>query len=119
MIFKTNAPMTLMKIMRQFFCGNTLLGRKRHASSWERNWRPLFGYSVCLTWVLQMSTICWVVWINHPRAEKIIMALVETTSLWSMALGVMGISVVKSTTLSEPKPKTPKPSSKPNQTPNN
>lgn len=119
MIFKTKAPMTLMKIMRHFFCGSALERRKRHGSSWECNWRPLFGYSVCLTWVLQMSTICWVVWINHPRAEKIIMALVETTSLWSMVLGVMGISVVKSPNFTEKKSQTSKSSSKSNQTPNN
>ncbi len=116
MIFKTKAPMTLMKIMRHFFCGSALLRRKRHGSSWERNWRPLFGYSVCLTWVLQMSTICWVVWINHPRAEKIIMAFVETTSLWSMALGVMGISVVKSSNFTEKKTQTSKSAPKSNQT---
>ena len=32
-----------------------------------------------------------------PNAETIINALVETTSLWSVALGVLGIQVVKST----------------------
>lgn len=86
----------LISMMRRFFCANNSPRRKGKNASWENNWRPLFGYSICLTWVLQMGTICWVIWINHPKAEAIIMALVETTSLWSMALGVMGISVVKS-----------------------
>ena len=85
----------LIKMIRRFFCANNSPRRKGKNTAWERNWRPLFGYSVCFTWVLQMGTLCWVVWINHPRAEEIIMAFVETTSLWSMALGVMGISVVK------------------------
>lgn len=71
----------------------------------ERFWRPVFGYAVSLTWVLHMLTICYVVWSNNPRAPEIIMALVETTSLWSMALGVMGISVVQNTRKS---PSTPK-----------
>lgn len=92
---KSKMPMTTLKILRRFFCRKSLSKRKYTNSAWERNWRPLFGYSVCLTWVLQMGTLCWVVWINHPKAAEIIMALVETTSLWSMALGVMGISVVK------------------------
>lgn len=100
----SKAIATLIKIMRRFFYSAKHSSRKKNISAWERNWRPLFCYSVCLTWIMQMGTICWVVWINHPKAEEIIMALVETTSLWSMALGVMGISVVKSTTLSEKKP---------------
>lgn len=71
----------------------------------ERFWRPVFGYAVSLTWVLHMLTICYVVWSNNPRAPEIIMALVETTSLWSMALGVMGISVVQNARKSPPTPK--------------
>ena len=70
----------------------------------ERFWRPLFGYAVSVTWVLHMLTICRVVWEDNPRAPEIIMALVETTSLWSVALGVFGISVVKTSVVR----KTPK-----------
>ena len=66
-------------------------------SRFERWWRPLFGYAVSLTWVLHMLTLCRVVWEDNPRAPEIIMALVETTSLWSVALGVLGISVVRET----------------------
>ena len=60
-----------------------------------RFWRPAFGYSVALAWLLTMSTICYVVLADYPNASNIIEALVETTSLWSVALGVLGISVVK------------------------
>ena len=68
---------------------------KRQGDKFERYWRPLFGYIISLSWLMHMSTMCWVVWSSDPQAEKIIMAFVETTSLWSVALGVMGISVVK------------------------
>lgn len=60
-----------------------------------RFWRPAFGYSVALAWLLTMSTICYVVIKDYPNAADIIAALVETTSLWSVALGVLGVSVVK------------------------
>lgn len=61
-------------------------------------WRPAFGYSVALSWFLCISTICYVVVSDNPRSPEIIMALVETTSLWGIALGVLGISVVKTNT---------------------
>lgn len=60
-----------------------------------RFWRPAFGYSVAFAWLLTMSTICYVVIKDYPNAAEIIAALVETTSLWSVALGVLGVSVVK------------------------
>ena len=59
-------------------------------------WRPAFGYSVAIAWLLNMGTICYVVVAGKPNAPEIINAMVETTSLWSVALGVLGISVVKS-----------------------
>lgn len=62
-----------------------------------RFWRPAFGYSVALAWFMTMFTICYVIVTDKMNAEKIINALVETTSLWSVALGVLGIQVVRST----------------------
>ncbi len=59
-------------------------------------WRPAFGYSVALAWLLNMGTICFVVIAGRADAPEVINAMVETTSLWSVALGVLGISVVKS-----------------------
>ena len=83
----------LLSLLRRSFS----LKKLPLGSCFERFWRPLFGYAVSLTWVLHMLTICWVVWEDNPRAPEIIMALVDTTSLWSVALGVFGISVVKNT----------------------
>ncbi len=63
-----------------------------------RFWRPAFGYSVALAWFGMIGTICYVILSKYENAENIINALVETTSLWSVALGVLGIQVVKSGT---------------------
>lgn len=60
-----------------------------------RFWRPAFGYSVALAWLLMMLTICYTILTDSSHASEIIMALVETTSLWGIALGVLGLSVVK------------------------
>ena len=62
-----------------------------------RFWRPFFGYSVSLTWCAMMLTVCYVILSGKNNAAEIIMALVETTSLWCIALGVLGVSVVKRT----------------------
>ncbi len=60
-----------------------------------RFWRPAFGYSVAVAWLLTMSTICYVIIADYKNVTEIIMSLVETTSLWSIALGVLGVQVVK------------------------
>ncbi|MDR1026360.1 MAG: holin family protein [Lactobacillus sp.] len=60
-----------------------------------RFWRPFFGYSVSVAWLFTMLTICYCIIADGEHAPQIIMALVETTSLWGVALGVLGISVVK------------------------
>lgn len=69
-----------------------------------RFWRPAFGYSVALAWLLMMLTICYAVLRDAEHAVDIIAALVETTSLWGIALGVLGISVVKSNSDKTKKP---------------
>ena len=60
-----------------------------------RFWRPAFGYSVALAWLLTISTVCYVIIADYPNVTEIIASLVETTSLWSIALGVLGVEVVK------------------------
>lgn len=37
-----------------------------------RFWRPAFGYSVALAWLMNMGTICYVVISDNPRAPEII-----------------------------------------------
>lgn len=73
----------------------TIRQELRSEDKFVRFWRPAFGYAVSIAWMMVMITICYVILSNRPDATEIIMALVETTSLWSVALGVLGVSVVK------------------------
>ncbi|MBQ8436315.1 MAG: ribokinase [Alphaproteobacteria bacterium] len=74
----------------------TIRSELKSEDKFVRFWRPAFGYSVAFSWLLCMLTICWLIISNNPQTPAIIMALVETTSLWGIALGVLGISVVRS-----------------------
>ena len=60
-----------------------------------RFWRPAFGYSVAVSWLMNMATICYIVIRDGENASGTISALTDTTSLWGIALGVLGVSVVK------------------------
>lgn len=71
------------------------------------SWQAAFGYSIAITWLMIMLAMCYVVVSGNENAPEIISALVETTSLWGVALGVLGISFVKGTP-SKTKPKTNK-----------
>ncbi len=64
-------------------------------SNFIRFWRPFFGYCVAVAWIMNMVVICYVILSGKPNAEALVLAMAETTSLWSMALGVLGISVIK------------------------
>lgn len=84
--FTPAALQTAQDVMKQEF---------KSEDCFSRFWRPAFGYSVAISWFMSMGTICTVVLSGNPQAPEIIMALVETTSLWGIALGVLGLSVVK------------------------
>lgn len=60
-----------------------------------RRWRPTFGYSVAFAWIFTMTAIAYTIIDNPTNAPMIITALVNTSPLWAVALGVLGISVVK------------------------
>ncbi len=66
-------------------------------------WQAAFGWSVSVAWLMVMSTICWVAVGGNPKAPEIIMAMVDTSSLWGVALGVLGIAFVKCDSLSSSK----------------
>jgi hypothetical protein len=66
-------------------------------SNFVKFWRPCFGYAVSIAWLLNMFTICYVILTDRENAAMIISAIVETTSLWAIALGVLGISVINRT----------------------
>ncbi|WP_142849965.1 3TM-type holin [Telmatospirillum sp. J64-1] len=60
-----------------------------------RRWRPTFGYAMALTWTVTMTAIAWAIIADPAQAPSIITALVNTSPIWGIALGVLGISVVK------------------------
>lgn len=63
--------------------------------AYVRRWRPTFGYAVALTWAAIMGSVAFVT-VKHPeQAPAIIAALVNTSPIWGVALGVLGIAVVK------------------------
>ncbi len=74
----------------------TIRAEMSSSDKFIRFWRPLFGYSVAVAWFLNIATICYIVITDKTHAAQIIIALTETTSLWGVALGVLGVSVVKS-----------------------
>ncbi|MEW5729037.1 MAG: 3TM-type holin [Pseudomonadota bacterium] len=75
---------------------NTTMRTEAQSEDWYvRRWRPTFGYAVALTWVLTMAAIAWAIVADPGQAPTIIAALVNTSPIWGIALGVLGISVVK------------------------
>lgn len=60
-------------------------------------WQAAFGYSISVTWFLNMLSVCYVMISGNEKTAEIISAFVETAALWGVALGVLGISFVKGT----------------------
>jgi len=78
-------------------------GKSPSSLRWERlddgwyvrGWRPTFGYAVAFGWVATTGAVAWAVVHEPAQAPAIIAALMETAPLWGMALGVLGVAVVK------------------------
>lgn len=60
-----------------------------------RRWRPTFGYAMALTWVATMGAVSWAIIAEPAQSPIIIAALVNTSPIWGIALGVLGVAVVK------------------------
>ncbi|PTY38561.1 hypothetical protein BGP77_11480 [Saccharospirillum sp. MSK14-1] len=60
-----------------------------------RRWRPMFGYAVALTWVVQASAIAYAMVAAPNNAANIINAVTALTPMWGIALAVLGINVSK------------------------
>lgn len=71
--------------------------RAEYASDdpYTKRWRPTMGYAVTFAWVLQMSGIAILIVAKPAEAATVIQALAQLTALWSVALAILGISVVK------------------------
>jgi hypothetical protein len=73
----------------------TMRAEAASADAFVRRWRPTFGYAVALTWTATMVAISWAIVAQPAQAPAIISALVNTSPIWGVALGVLGIAVVK------------------------
>lgn len=65
----------------------------KQESKYVKFWRPTFGYALILTWVLTWFGVVYIIITDVQNAPLVINALVGATTLWSVALAVLGISV--------------------------
>lgn len=63
--------------------------------SFVRRWRPFFGYTIAVTWFVQMSALGVVIVISPNDAPAVINAMVNLSGMWAIALAVLGVSVKK------------------------
>ncbi len=71
---------------------------RREAASNDKfvsRWRPFFGYAVAVAWIVTFFAIAWAIVATPKDAPEIIAAVISTAPIWGIALGVLGISVVK------------------------
>lgn len=73
----------------------SLRSESRSEDWYVRRWRPTFGYAMAVTWVATMGAVSWAIVAEPGQAATIIAALVNTSPIWGVALGVLGIAVVK------------------------
>ena len=73
----------------------TMRAEAASSDAYVRRWRPTFGYAVALTWTATMAAVSWAIIAQPAQAPAIITTLVNTSPIWGVALGVLGVSVVK------------------------
>jgi len=73
----------------------TMRAEAASGDAYVRRWRPTFGYAVAATWAATMAAISWAIVATPARAPEIIAAMVNTSPIWGIALGVLGVAVVK------------------------
>ncbi|PCI00627.1 MAG: ribokinase [Alphaproteobacteria bacterium] len=63
--------------------------------AYVRRMRPTFGYLMAFTWTLQMSAIAYIMVFEIAQASVILKAVESLSSIWAVALSVLGIYVYK------------------------
>lgn len=58
-----------------------------------RRWRPMFGYAVAATWILQSCGLVYAMVVKPENASEIINAITALTPMWGIALAVLGVNV--------------------------
>jgi hypothetical protein len=73
----------------------TIRAESASADPYVRRWRPTFGYVVAAAWGSQMAALSWAIVTTPDSAPGLINAMTSLTTIWGVALGVLGVSVVK------------------------
>lgn len=63
--------------------------------NYTRRWRPTMGYGVTIAWFMQMMAISLLILTQPDKVVTVINALVGLTTLWGVALTILGVAVVK------------------------
>jgi Holin of 3TMs, for gene-transfer release len=71
----------------------TMRAEAASADPYVRRARPTFMYAMALTWTLQMLGITLVIVIQPAYAAALLHAAAEMTTLWGIALTVVGVAV--------------------------
>lgn len=73
----------------------TMRAETQANDAFTRRWRPTLGYVVAFAWGAQMTAASYVV-VAHPEtAAAVLTALSALFPMWSVALGVLGVAVIK------------------------
>lgn len=73
----------------------TIRAEAASGDKYVSRWRPTFGYIVSFTWLAQMVALTWVT-VRHPdKAAAVLTAAAGLSVMWSVALTVLGVQVVK------------------------
>ena len=65
------------------------------SDAYVRRMRPTFGYLMAFTWTLQMSAIAYIMVFETAQASVVVRAVESLSSIWAVALSVLGIYVYK------------------------
>lgn len=64
------------------------------SESWmARNWRPMFGMSVAISFAIQMMGVTAVMLLSPADAGEVINGMISLIPIWGVALSVLGINI--------------------------
>lgn len=71
----------------------TMRAEATSGDKYVSRWRPTLGYVVTATWGIQMGALSWLIFTDPDKAVQVIAAMVSLSSVWMVALGVLGVGV--------------------------
>jgi len=73
----------------------TIRAETQAGDAYTRRWRPTLGYIVAIAWGAQMLGASYVIVAYPETAAAVLGALAQLFPMWSVALGVLGVAVIK------------------------